>query len=117
LHLEGEKGRPPRFASTEDRALIGRLVRIVNRQPAFQAVDLPSCGPEGEGSEYHQFTLVFRRGRHRRTLAQVSQEVPFGICSAMELRLVGRGPYALEGGWNVLRAAHGLIRSARPRQR
>lgn len=117
IHEEGERTRPSRYASTDDRDLVGRLVRIVNRQPAFQASDLPSCGPQGAGSEYRLFTLAFKTSRHGRTLARVSQEVPIGICSAMQLRLAGRRPYALEGGRNVLRAARPLIRSAEPRHR
>jgi hypothetical protein len=110
---EGEKPRPPRSISTRDPELIARLVRIVNRQPADQEFELPSCGPEGLASEYHLFTLVFKKSRGGSVVARVSQEKPIGLCSPLELRVGPRGSYALEGGWNVLRAARVLIRRAR----
>jgi hypothetical protein len=115
LHSEGEETQPPRFASTEDRTLIAKLVRVVNRQPAYQKVDLPSCGPPGLGSEYHLIALVFKASRHGRVLGRVTQETPIGICDSLQLQVGARKPYALEGGWNVLRAARGLIRRAHPR--
>ena len=95
---------------------VAKLVRIVNRQPAYQLVDLMSCGPApGPGWEPHLITLVFKASRHGRASARVSQETPIGICDSLQLRVGSREPYALEGGWNVLRAARGLIRRAHPR--
>jgi hypothetical protein len=115
IHTEGEVPRPTRYASTADQALITKLVRVVDRQPAYQEVDVPSCGPPGEASEHHLFTLDFRTARHGRLLASVSQEIPFGICSALILKLGPHRTFALEGGENVLRAAHGLIQRATPK--
>jgi hypothetical protein len=109
---EGEEPPPPRSISTQDPALIARLVRIVNRQPADQEYELASCGPEGLASEYHLFTFVFKKSRRGSVVARVSQEKPIGLCSPLKLRVGPRGPYALEGGWKVLHAARGLIRRA-----
>ncbi len=114
LHIEGETPRPTRHAATADQALISKLVRVVERQPAYQEVDLPSCGPQGEASEYHLIRLNFRTARHGHLLASVSQEIPFGICSALILKLGPHRTFALEGGEHVLQAAHGLIRRATP---
>jgi hypothetical protein len=114
LHGGGEKVRPSRTISSSDPGLIAKLVRIVNDQPAYQQFDLPSCGPVGLGSEYNLTTLVFRASRQGRVLARVSQETPIGICDSLRLQVAGHKPYALEGGWNVLRAARGLIHQAQP---
>jgi hypothetical protein len=111
-HAKGEPIPLTRFASTQNRSLIAKLVRIVNRQPADQETDLPSCGPEGRGSEYHLITLIFKASRHGRALARVIEEIPIGLCDPLLLKLGRHETYALEGGWNVLRAAHGLIRRA-----
>jgi hypothetical protein len=113
-HAEGEPIPRTRFASTRNAALIAKLTRIVNRQPADQETDLPSCGPEGQGSEYHLISLTFKASRHGRTLARLTQEIPIGLCDPLLLKLGRHQTYALEGGWNVLRAAHGLIRRAAP---
>lgn len=107
LHREGQVTPPARHASTTEPALVARLVRIVDREPAFQLVDLPSCGPEAPQTRSIQF--VFRAAPEGRVLARVSQQTPIGICDPLTLRVAGRGPYALEGGRGLLRAAGGLI--------
>lgn len=112
VHRDDENTRPTRAISTEDRGLIAKLVRIVNRQPAYQLVDLASCGGVRLASEEHLITLVFKTTSDGATLAQVSQIAPIGICDALHLQVEGRRPYALERGWDVLRAARGLIRRA-----
>jgi hypothetical protein len=104
----GEVGPPMRTIAIEDRSLVAKLVRIVNRQPAFQLVGPVSCGPvPGPGWEFHLTTLVFKTSRHGRVLAQISQKTPIGICDPLQLQVGGRRSYALEGGWNVLRAVRG----------
>jgi hypothetical protein len=114
-YSEGEKVPPSRTISTEGRSLVAKLVRIVNRQAAYQEVDLASCGSVlSPGRQPHLVTLVFKTGRRGRVLARVSQETPIGICDSLQLRVGTRDPYALDGGWDVLRAARGLIRRARP---
>jgi hypothetical protein len=115
LHIVGqESARKPRFISTEDGPLIARLVRLINRERAYQYINLPSCGPEGLPSESHLFKLTFKTSRHGRTLGRVSQEVPIGICDALRLQVGSGKTYPLEGGWKVLREVRSLIRSARP---
>jgi len=115
FYPKGEKAPPTRSISTEDRALAAKLTRVVNRQPAYQLVDLASCGPApGPGWESHLTTLVFKTSRHGRVLARVSQETPIGICDSLQLEVGSRKPYALEGGRHVLHAARGLIGRAHP---
>jgi len=115
FYLEGEEPPPSRTIATEDRGPIAKLVRIINGQPANQLVDLVSCGPvPSPGWEPLLTTLIFKASRHGRVLARVSQETPIGICDPMQLRIGTRTPYALESGGNVLHAARGLIRRARP---
>lgn len=114
LHAEGEEVPPVRRISTERAPLISALVRLVNRQPAFQLFDLPSCGPEGPASEYRSIVFRFRDRRHGRLLADVSQETPIVLCDPLTLRLPGHKPYPLERGWSLIRRAHDLIRRARP---
>lgn len=114
FHAEGEEVAPVRRIATARRVLIASLVRVINRQPAFQLFNQPSCGPQGPSSEYRRFIFRFKSRRHGTVLARVSQEKPIGICSPLELQLAGNRPYALEGGWNVIRRARDLIRRARP---
>jgi hypothetical protein len=114
-YTEGEEDtRAPRFASTEEGRLIARVVRLINRQPAYQYTTLPSCGPEGLASESHLFTLTFRASRHGRVLARASQERPEGPCDALSLQVGRRGAFQLFGGWQMLRAVRGLIQRAVP---
>lgn len=116
IHTEGEDQREPRFISIEEGPLIARLVRLVNREPAYQYTVLPSCGPPTSASESHLFTLTFKASRRGPTLAQVSQETPEGPCDALRLKLGGsKVLYPLFGGWQVLRAARSLIRRAAPK--
>lgn len=114
FHAENEEVAPVRRISTDRRSLIAALVRVVNRQPAFQLFDPPSCGPEGPGSEYRLVVFRFKSRRHGSLLARVSQETPIGLCDPLKLQIAGNGPYGLEGGWNLLLRAHDLIRGARP---
>lgn len=113
-HMEGEEVPPVRQASTGRVSLVAALARLVNRQPAFQLFDQPSCGPVGLSWDFRLIVFRFKDRRHGKLLAQVSQEVPIGICAPLVLRVAGDRPYALERGWNVVRRARDLIRSARP---
>jgi hypothetical protein len=115
LHSKDEKDREPRFISTAHRPLIARLVRLINREPAYQYTVLPSCGPEALAAESHLFTLTFKVSRRGPALAQVSQETPEGPCDALQLKLGQGKTYPLFGGWQVLRAARSLIQSAVPK--
>lgn len=113
-HTEGENVPPIRRISTGRLPLVAALVRLSNRQPAFQLFDQPSCGPALPASEFRLITFRLMDRPHGKLLAQLSQEVPIGICAPLVLRIAGGKPYALEGGWNVVRRARDLIRRARP---
>lgn len=114
LHTEGESVSPVRRISTGRVALVSALAGLINRQPAFQLFDQPSCGPQFDGSKSRLFVFRFKDRRDGKLLAQVSQEAPIGICDAMELRIASGKPYALDGGENVIRRAHDLIGRASP---
>ncbi len=113
-YTEGETVPPIRRISTTRLPLIAALVRLINRQPAFQLFDQPSCGPLLPASEFRLITFRFMDRPDGKLLAEVSQEVPIGICAPLVLRIAGGKPYALEGGQEIVRRAHGLIRRARP---
>lgn len=114
---EGEPEPPPpvpRFNSTARRSVIATVLRLVERQPAYQITSLPSCGPPAVG-ETDLIELVFKDRRGGKVLATVSQNSPIGPCDPLMLHPAGGGRYALEFGWNVLQRVHGLIQSAKPR--
>lgn len=111
---EGETVPPVRRISTGRLPLVAALVRLINRQPAFQLFDQPSCGPAVPASEFRLIIFRFMDRPGGKLLAEVSQEVPIGICAPLVLRMAGGKPYALEGGQNVVRRAQDLIRRARP---
>ena len=113
-HAVGEEAPPVLRISTERAPLISALVRLINREPAFQLFDLPSCGPQGIGSEYRLNVFRFRDRPRGRLLAKVSQETPIVLCDPLVLDLAGRKPYALERGWDLIRRAHDLIARAQP---
>jgi hypothetical protein len=112
---EGGAVPPVRRASTERQSFITALVRLVNRQPAFQLFNQPSCGgAPGLGWKSRRVIFRFEDRPHGRVLAQVSQRTPIGICDALNLKISGRKLYSLEGGQKLIHRAHNLIRRARP---
>ena len=114
FHEEGEAVPPVRRVSTSRGTLITALVGLINRQPAYQLFELPSCGPQFPGSENRRFIFRFKDRRYGRLLAQVSQKTPIVLCQPMELRVNGLRPYSLERGRNLIHRAHELIHRARP---
>lgn len=91
-----EEGQPeppppvPRFNSTERQSLIASLVRLVEREPAYQPTELPSCGPPAIG-EVDLIELVFMDHRGGSVLATVSRKSAVGPCDPMLLHPRGRG--------------------------
>lgn len=105
---------PVRRTSTQRQSFITALVRLVNRQPAFQLFNQPSCGGLVLGSKSRDVILQFKDRPHGKVLAQVSQRTPTGICDPLGLKIPGHKPYSLEGGRKLIHRVHDLIRRARP---
>jgi hypothetical protein len=105
---------PPRFAATANPTFIAGLVRLINRQPAYQTTTLPSCGP-GSFETTHEFELTLRDHRGGKVLATLNQHDPIGPCDPLFLK-VGGTAQSLSLGYEVLRRVHGLIHAAKPRR-
>ncbi len=113
---EPEPPRPvPRFNSTERQPLIASLVRLVEREPAYQITELPSCGPPAFG-EVDLIELVFMDHRGGSVLATVSRKSAVGPCDPLLLHPQGTGTYALDFGYTVMKRAQGLVDTAAPRR-
>ncbi len=113
--IEGGTVPPVRRASTERLPFIAALEQLVNRQPAFQLFNQPSCGgAPGLGWKSRQIILRFKDRRWGRVLAQVTQRTPIGICDPLYLQIADGKPYPLEGGRKLIHRIHDLIRRARP---
>jgi hypothetical protein len=115
-----EEGQPepprpvPRFNSTERQSLIAGLVRLVEREPAYQITELPSCGPPPVG-EVDLIELTFMDHRGGTVLATVSRKSSGGPCDALLLHPRGAGTYALDFGYAVMKRAQGLVDAGTPR--
>jgi hypothetical protein len=114
LHSLHEEPRPVRYAATGNTRFVASLVRLVDHQPAYQNVDLPSCGPQVDASQYHLIVLDFKPRPLGPVLARVSEETPIGICTSLDLRLANGKRYSLEASNELPRLLHSLIRRARP---
>jgi hypothetical protein len=120
--IETQPGEPsplpplplPRFAATANRSFVAGLVRLINRQPAYQTTTLPSCGP-GSIETTHEFELTIRDHRGGKILATLRQHDPIGPCNPLLLKVGGKAE-ALSLGYEVLRRIHGLIHAAKPRR-
>ena len=116
-----EEGQPeppprvPRFNSTVRQSLIASLVRLVEREPAYQITELPSCGPPAIG-EVDLIELVFMDHRDGRVLATVSRKSSGGPCDPLLLHPRGAGTYPLDFGYRVMERVGGLIDTATPRK-
>jgi hypothetical protein len=114
---EGQPEPPPpvkRFNSTERQLLIASLVRLVEREPAYQVTELPSCGPPPFG-EVDLIELVFMDHRGGRVLATVSRKSPGGPCNPLLFHRLGVGTFPLDFGYRVFRRAQRLVDAAIPR--
>ena len=113
---EPEPPRPVRrFNSTERQSLIASLVRLVEREPAYQITEPPSCGPPAIG-EVDLIELVFMDHRGGSVLATVSRKSAVGPCDPMLLHPRGAGTYSLDFGYPVMKRAQGLVNAATPRK-
>lgn len=116
-----EEGQPepprpvPRFNSTERQSLIANLVRLVEREPAYQITELPSCGPPAIG-EVDLIELVFMNHRGGSVLATVSRKSSGGPCDPLLLHPRGAATFALDLGYKVMKRAQGLVGTATPRK-
>lgn len=117
IHEEGhEPRRPvPRFNSTERHGLIASLVRLVEREPAYQITELPSCGPPPVG-EVDLIELVFMDHRGGNVLATASRKSWGGPCDPLTLRPRGAKTFALNSGDSVIERAQGLVDAATRRK-
>jgi hypothetical protein len=101
--LEVVREPPGGTATTQrvtDRAAVRRLAGLIDRLPVEQPYGHVECGLQiGEGPL--EVTLIFR-DTSGTAVAEAHQQVPEGLCSAMELTIEGERQRPLAGGGAML---------------